>query len=122
MANAAAQQADSGIEYSVYTFEKGENSWQMAGMTNDMQKALASAEKMLESGKYEKIEVKQKYFDKKSNRVVDMSLKTMVYKKKSGILPLVGLVMLAVLAGGGAFAAAYFLTQDKSPAAQSAAP
>ncbi|MBU0860113.1 MAG: hypothetical protein KJ667_09250 [Alphaproteobacteria bacterium] len=122
MPQAAA--ADSGIEYSIYTFEKGEGRWQMHGMTNDMQKALTSAEQLLDTGKYEKIEVKQKYFDKKTNRVVDMSLKVLVYKAKSSVLPLIGLVFLALLAGGGSFAAAYFLTQDKSAptATESAAP
>ena len=103
--------ADSGIEFSIYTFEKDQNRWQKHSVTNDMHKAIAAAEKLLDSGQYEKIEVKQKYFDKKTNRTVDVSLKTLVGKKKSKVLPIVALLLLALLAGGGAFAAAYFLTR-----------
>lgn len=120
MANAAAKQTDAGIEYSILTVEKG-GATGLGGMTNDMQKALTAAEKMLETGKYEKVEVRQKYFDKKTDRLVDMSLKTLVYKKKSGILPIIGLLVFAVLAGAGAFAGVYFLTREAPPAAEEAA-
>lgn len=118
MANAKAP--DASIEYSIFTQAKGE-SWQPQGVTNEMEKALASADKFLESGKYEKVEIKQKYFDKKANRLVEGTLKTLTYKKPSSILPVIGLLVLAVAAGGGSFAAAYFLTRDSAPATESAA-
>jgi hypothetical protein len=114
MAN--AKSSDAGIEYTIFTQKPGEG-LQPQGMTNEMEKALATADKLLETGEYEKIEVKQKYFDKKANRQVEGTLKTLTYKKPSGILPIIGLLVLAVAAGGGSFAAAYFLTRQP-PAAE----
>lgn len=114
-----ASAADASIEYSIFTQKPGE-AMQPQGTTNEMEKALASADKLLESGQYEKIEIKQKYFDKKANRLVEGTLKTLTYKKPSSILPIIGLLLLSVAAGGGAFAAAYFLTREP-PAAESSA-
>lgn len=118
MAN--AKPADASIEYSIFTQAKGEG-WQPQGVTNEMEKALANADKLIESGKYEKVEIKQKYFDKKANRLVEGTLKTLTYKAPSGVLPIIGLLLLAVAAGGGSFAAAYFLTREDAPAAEAAA-
>lgn len=108
---------DSSIEYTVLTMDPETKSWQPQGMTNEMDKALASAEKLLATGDYAKVEIRQKYFDKKSNRQVEGTLKTMDYKKPSGILPIIGLLLLAFAAGGGSFAAAYFLTKGETPPA-----
>ena len=113
MAN--AKSPDASIEYSLFTQAKGE-SWQPQGMTNEMEKALANADKLLATGKYEKVEIKQKYFDKKANRLVEGTLKTLTYSKPSEILPIIALLLLAIAAGGGSFAAAYFLTRDSAPA------
>lgn len=118
MAN--AKSADASIEYSTFTQAKGE-SWQPQGVTNEMEKALANADKLIATGKYEKVEVKQKYFDKKANRLVEGTLKTLTYKAPSNVLPIIGLLLLAVAAGGGSFAAAYFLTREDAPAAEAAA-
>ena len=118
MAN--SKSADAGIEYSIFTQEKGEG-WQPQGVTNEMDKALASADKLLESGKYEKVEIKQKYFDKKANRLVEGTLKTLTYSAPNGLLPIIGLLFLAIAAGGGSFAAAYFLTREPAPAVESSA-
>lgn len=117
MANAK----DSGIEYTIMTFDGETKSWSSQSMTNEMDAALANAEKLLATGKYEKVEIKQKYFDKKANRLVEGTLKTLDYKKPSGLLPIIGLLVLAVAAGGGSFAAAYFLTKENKPAAESSA-
>jgi hypothetical protein len=114
MAKTAAQSADSGIEYSVHTFakdESGKDRVQVQGVTNDMEKALKAAENLCDSGQFSKVEVKQKYFDKKNNRNIDMTLKVFAYKKKSGALAIVGFLALALAGGGAAFAAAYFLTR-----------
>jgi hypothetical protein len=117
MANAK----DSGIEYTIMTLDGETKSWSSQGMTNEMDAALANAEKFLATGKYEKVEIKQKYFDKKANRQVEGTLKTLDYKKPSGILPIIGLLFLAIAAGGGSFAAAYFLTKEDKPAAEESA-
>ena len=114
-----ASSADASIEYTIFVQKPGEAA-QAQGTTNEMEKALASADKLLESGNYEKIEIKQKYFDKKANRLVEGTLKTLTYKKPSSILPIIGLLLLAVAAGGGSFAAAYFLTREEPVAEASA--
>lgn len=111
---------DSSIEYTVITTDAKTGAAQAQGMTNEMDKAISSAEKLLTTGDYAKIEIRQKYFDKKANRQVEGTLKTLEYKKPSSILPLVGLMLLAVAAGGGSFAGAYFLTRDKTPPAAEA--
>lgn len=109
--SAASAAGDSVIEYSLHLFEKKDGPARAQSPSNDMHKTLAEAEKLIASGKYVKIDVRQKYFDKKTNRVVDMVLKSLDYKKKSDFLPLMALALFAVLAGGGAFAATYFLTR-----------
>ena len=117
MANAK----DSGIEYTIMTLDGETKSWSAQGMTNEMDAALANAEKFLATGKYAKVEIKQKYFDKKANRLVEGTLKTLDYKKPSSVLPIIGLLVLAIAAGGGSFAAAYFLTREDKPAVEESA-
>lgn len=118
MAKAAIQAqsgAAQGIEYTIYTYETGSDGkerWQKESVLNDMDKALRNAEQLIDKGPYRKVEVKQKYFDKKTNRVVDMTLKTYESNRKDyqGLV-VVLCFLFAVLCGAGAFAAAYFLTQ-----------
>jgi len=110
-----AQAAAAGIEYTIYTFDmpkpkqKGDNSWKKHTTTDDMSKAMAEAESLHGTQKFQKIEVKKKFFDQKKNRVVDMTLKTFEAKPKKD-MTLVLVCLLAVLGGGGAFAASFFLT------------
>ncbi len=102
------------IEYSIYTFDmpngsqKGANKWQRAAVMSDMVEAMKQAESLHGTGKYQKIEVKKKFFDMKKNRSVDMTLKVWESKiKKDHTLAI--LLVLAVLGGVGAFFASFLL-------------
>lgn len=113
----AAQQADKsqGIEYSIYTFDlteskKDESKAEKHGTKTEMSDAIDIAEKLLKSGKCGKVEVKQKYFDKKKNREIDTILKTFKAKPKMEINAIMILVF-AILCGGLAFGATYFLSR-----------
>jgi hypothetical protein len=107
-----ASAPDSTIEYSIHVFENKNSSGQSQGISNDMQKTLADADRLVATGKYVRVDVRQKYFDKKTNRVVDGVLKSLTHKKKNPMIPLFLMMFLAILAGGGAFALAYFLTRS----------
>jgi hypothetical protein len=106
------------IEYTIYTFDmpmakqKGDNSWKKHATLDDMGKAMNEAESLHQSQKYQKIEVKKKFFDQKKNRVVDMTLKIYESTPKKDYTTVL-LVLLAVAGSVGAFALSFFLT--KSP-------
>ena len=112
MAQAPAAQ----IEYTIYTFDmptpkqKGDNSWKKHSSLDDMTKAMSEAENLHQSRKYQKIEVKKKFFDQKKNRTVDMTLKIFESTPKKDYTTLF-LILLAVLGTGGAFALSFFLTK-----------
>jgi len=105
------------IEYTIYTFDlpkgkqKGQSQWKKQATIEDMDKALAEAQKLYESEKYQKIEVKKKFFDVKKNRNVDMTLKVYELKPKKDMTG-VFVMLFAVLCGAGAFALTYFLGQS----------
>lgn len=113
-----AQAQSAGIEYTIYTFDmpvpkqKGENSWKKHSTSEDMMKAMTEAESLHGTQKFQKIEVKKKFFDKKKNRVVDMTLKTYESKPKKDFTILIA-VTLALIGGIGAFAASFFLTNSQ---------
>lgn len=112
MAQAQAAQ----IEYTIYTFDmpqpkqKGENSWKKHSSLDDMTRAISEAESLHETRKYQKIEVKKKFFDQKKNRTVDMTLKVYESRPKKDYTT-VFLILLAVFGTVGAFAASFFLTR-----------
>lgn len=104
------------IEYTIYTFDmpspkqKGQNSWKKHSSGDDMTKAMSEAETLHQTRKFQKIEVKKKFFDQKKNRTVDMTLKTFESAPKKNYTT-VFLILLAVLGTGGAFALSFFLTK-----------
>ncbi len=110
------QAQTAGIEYTIYTFDmpkpkqKGDNSWKKHSTLDDMSKAMNEAENLLGTQKFQKIEVKKKFFDQKKNRTVDMTLKTFESKPKKDF-SIIFLFLFGILASGGAFAASFFLTK-----------
>ena len=111
MSGQASADTAQGVEYSIYVFDQPQNSndnskprWQKIDTLDDRSKLAGS-------GKYEKIEVKQKYFDKKKNRDIDVTLKTFSVKKKKDY-SLIFLIGAAILCGAIAFALTYFLTKN----------
>lgn len=113
-AQAAAPAAQ--IEYSIYTFDmpkgkqKGQNKWQKHATIEDMDKALNEAQALYDSAQFQKIEVKKKFFDAKTNRNIDMTLKIYERKPKKDFTAIL-VMAFAVLCGVGAFALTYFLGQ-----------
>lgn len=91
--------------------QKSQNSWKKHATIDDMGKAMNEAENLLASEKFQKIEVKKKFFDQKKNRVVDMTLKTFELTPKKDYSVMLA-VLFAVLCGGGAFALSFFLSQS----------
>ena len=110
------QAQSAGIEYTIYTFDmplpkqKSDNSWKKHATLEDMGKAMSEAENLHQTQKFQKVEVKKKFFDQKKNRTVDMTLKTFESKPKKDYTTML-LVILAVFGTGGAFALTFFLTK-----------
>ncbi len=109
MAQADAAQ----IEYTIYTYDmpvpsqKGDTSWKKHATLDDMTKAMTEAESLLESKKFQKIEVKKKFFDQKKNRTVDMTLK--IFETTPAKDRMILLTTLAAIFGGlAAFGACFF--------------
>ncbi|PJB68971.1 MAG: hypothetical protein CO093_11750 [Alphaproteobacteria bacterium CG_4_9_14_3_um_filter_47_13] len=100
-----------GIEYKICTVDQDGISTERDAKT-DMKEAIAVAEELLASKKYLKIEVRQKYFDKKSNRDIDVVLKTFEGRKNFKINAVM-IFIFALFCGIGTFAATYFLTRSE---------
>lgn len=78
------QAKEAPIEYSVYTFDlpsalprKGDTSWKRIFSSLDRDQALSEARSLFESRKFQRIEIKEKFFDPKSGRIVDRTFKIM---------------------------------------------
>lgn len=62
------------IEYSIYAYDKycentiGYNKWQCVGNLQDANQALQRAAQLFQTNKFQKIEVKKKFFDPKKKR------------------------------------------------------
>jgi hypothetical protein len=75
------------IEYSVYTFDlpssaprKGDTSWKRIFSSFDRDQAILEARALLESRKFQRIEIKEKFFDSRRNRTIDRTFKVLNYK------------------------------------------
>lgn len=114
--SSAAAAAAQGIEYTIYTFDhpqggaKKQPKWQKHESGSEMQEALKKAEELFRAGQYQKVEVKQKYFDKKKNRNIDVTLRVFEKEKKRDF-KLAFIFVFAVLCGAAAFGLTYYLTQ-----------
>lgn len=99
-----------GIEYAIYTFDmpmaggSGRSRWKKRDTRTEMAEALARAEAIFRTGKYGKVEVKQKYFDRKKNRNVDVTLRVYQTKGEKEI-NLAALFLFAFICAAAAFAA-----------------
>lgn len=62
------------IEYNVYSYSNDDSPrgcWQKCGSAAHADSAIDRAETLFNSGQFKKVEVKQKYFDRKSGRNID---------------------------------------------------
>jgi len=105
------------IEYTIYTYDmptpkqKGDNSWKKHSTGQDMGKAMEEAEQLSETKKFQKVEVKKKFFDQKKNRTVDMTLKVFETERRKDYSILI-ITVLTVVAGLAAFAASFFFGKN----------
>ena len=99
-----------GIEYTIYARGQDSAKAEKQDTKTEMTDALAAAEELFKSGKYLKVEVRQRYFDKKQNREIDTVLKAFEGRKKLEINAAM-MFVLALLCGGLAFGATYFLSR-----------
>ena len=78
----------SNVAYSIYTFahencsSDGVCGWTKHSSVLDLNGAMDEADNLFSSGKYRKVEVKKKYFDRKKDRNIDVTLKVFEGKRK----------------------------------------
>ncbi len=72
------------IEYTVYTFDlpssarpKGDVPWRRHFSSPDRDQALMEAQRLLHTRRFDRIEIKQKFFDPKAGRIVDRPYRTL---------------------------------------------
>lgn len=95
------------IEYSIFTQEFSEEKDKPASLekqqvTEDMDAAIKDAETLFASGKYLKVEVKKKYFEEKTGRTIEMTLRAFEGKEKKDY-GIALAIIAAVLCGAAAF-------------------
>lgn len=76
----------------------------------DMEAALKQAESLFSSGKYLNLDVKKKYTEEKTGRVIEMSLKRLEAKPKKDF-GVAFFLILAMVAGGAAFGVTLLIAQ-----------
>ena len=94
-------------EYTIYAYNKycehkiGHNKWQCLSSGKDACKVLQEAEIFFNSSKFQKVEVKKKFFDKKNDRYAISTFKVFSNKsKKPSILIMAGILIFTVLSCG----------------------
>lgn len=119
MAQPAANEQS--IEYSIIVHHhpaaKKDKPTELVSSTTNMNEAMKAAEKMLASGEYHKVEVKQKYFDAKNNRQIDMTLKMLEYKAKKP-MSLLMIIIITLICGAASFGLTVFLVGGKHAATE----
>ncbi len=95
------------ITYTVYGVEHPASGQKPQGeqslhATADMDAALKQAQASFESGKYLLVDLKKKYHEEKTGRIIEMSLKRFESRPKKD-LGVALFLILAVAAGGAAF-------------------
>ncbi len=118
MAEANRKDNSQPIEYSIYTYDfpQGEdrkNSWEKQLTTEDMDEAIKKAEGFFGSGDYLKVEVKKKYFEEKTGRTIDMTLRMFESREKKDY-SLYIFIVLALVAGIAAFGLTFFIGGGQS--------
>jgi hypothetical protein len=110
MAPTLTSEAQPPIEYAVYTFDlpadgKTQSRWNRHATTGDMNRALSEARHLLDTRRFTKVEVKKKFYDLKSSRYVDITLKTFTLSPTGATAAQT--VIIAALMAALAFLAAY---------------
>lgn len=82
------QAKEAPIEYSVYTFDrpsdaprKGDQSWKRIFCSADRDQALFEARTLYETRRFQRVEIKEKFFDSRLNRTVDRTFKILDHNR-----------------------------------------
>ncbi len=84
-------------------------------LSKNMNETISKAEAMLETGKYTKVEVMQKYFEPKTSRNIEMVLKSFEAGDKKPISTTT-ILAIGIICAFIAFGASYFIGKSMAPA------
>lgn len=93
-------------EYTIYAYNKycentiGHNQWQCLSSSDNATKAIEDARILFDSSKFQKIEIKKKFFDKKKDRYAVSTFKVFDNKPKTKMLIIATAILLTALALG----------------------
>lgn len=102
--------------FNIYTYNlpkqssRGLVQWEKKETVSDISYAFEKAERLFESGKFQKVEIKQIYYDKKKGRNIDVTVKAFETKPKIAI-DLSTIIGLVTLLGILSFILAYLISQ-----------
>lgn len=91
------------IEYNIYSYSNDDSPrarWQKCGSADEPQSAVVHAENLFNSGSFSKVEVKQRYYDSKTQRNVDETWRVFEHeavKPRSSWLPSAAFAVATVL-------------------------
>jgi hypothetical protein len=105
-----------GLEYMIYVFKDNAGKWEKNKTLSSLSEAQQQADVLFKTGQYQKVEIKQKFFDKKKNRNIDTTLKVLEQAtgKRKREIGIVTIALFAVICGALAFAATWFFNQHNS--------
>jgi hypothetical protein len=98
------------IEYNIYSYSNDDNPracWQKCGSAAHADSAIDHAETLFNSGLFRKVEVKQKYFDRKSGQNIDETWR--VFEKTRRTSPSSRIMGFAMASAMIAFALTYMM-------------
>ncbi len=96
------------IEYNIYSYSNDENPracWQKCGSAEHPDHAIIHAETLFNSGQFKKVEVKQRYFDARTQRNIDETWR--VFEKTRRTSPSASILGFAFVSAVIAFAITY---------------
>jgi len=106
-------QPDIGLEYAVYTFKSSEQNqvnariWERKATHGELLAAINQADELFKTGRYLKVEIKQKYFDRKKKRNTDVTLRVWGAHRFKGIKREAVVIAVSALCGLAVFVMAY---------------
>lgn len=94
------------IEYNVYSYSNDDSPrscWQKCGTSEEPLSAISQAETLFRSGQYKKVEVKQRYYDRRTQQNIDETWRVFeksrpLKKPSSGAVVILSLLVLLTTA------------------------
>lgn len=98
------------IEYNIYSYSNDDSPracWQKCGSADHAESAIHHAETLYSSGQFKKVEVKQKYYDLRTQRNIDETWR--VFEKGRRTSPSAWIMGFAITSAIVAFAVTYMM-------------